>query len=230
LLKCQQVLTDLSISYQADFEKYRARLSPDLLKSTLMSVARQGQGKFVYTQVGADLRSTAVKSALEMLTMAGLIYSVVHTDCNGLPLYAEADERYRRYIFMDTGLLQRTLGLDLGDVLLSDDFKAVNRGALAETFVGTEIVKHRSPYSRDMLYCWHRDSRNSNAEVDYVVSHEGQITPVEVKSGTRGSMQSMRLFMEAKHIGRGIRTSLENFGEIADISIYPLYAIGAACR
>jgi hypothetical protein len=43
-------------------------------------------------------------------------------------------------------------------------------------------------------------------------------------------MQSMRLFMEAKHIGRGIRTSLENFGEIADISIYPLYAIGAACR
>ncbi len=38
-------------------------------------------------------------------------------------------------------------------------------------------------------------------------------------------MQSMRLFMEAKDIAKGIRTSLENFSSYEDILVYPLYAI-----
>jgi len=39
-------------------------------------------------------------------------------------------------------------------------------------------------------------------------------------------MQSLRLFMHEKHIKRGIRTSLENFGHHEDFDVYPLYAIG----
>ena len=38
-------------------------------------------------------------------------------------------------------------------------------------------------------------------------------------------MQSMRLFLEAKGIPKGIRTSLENFSAYDDIIVYPLYAI-----
>ena len=160
-----------------------------------------------------------------MLCMAGLIYPVVHTDSNGVPLFAEAKERYKRYIFMDTGLLQRMLQLDLTDVLLSDDLKLINRGALAETFVGTEMVKAHSPYSNDNLYCWHWEKKDANAKVDYVIAKDGKIYPVEVKSGTKGSMQSLRIFLATKNLDRGIRTSLENFSVYEDIWVYPLYAV-----
>lgn len=230
MLACQKILSELTLSYQDDFKKYHAKIPESLLRDVLRSVALQGQGKFVYTQVDTTCRTPQIKEALDMLCKAGLIYSVVHTDSNGVPLFAEAKEKYKRYIFMDTGLLQRMLELDLTDILVSNDLKLINRGALAETFVGTELVKNRPPYLNDNLYCWHREKKDSNAEVDYVVSHHGKVYPIEVKAGVRGSMQSMRIFMQAKQLKKGIRTSLENFGAFDDILIYPLYAIGNICK
>lgn len=194
MLECQQVLNELMQSYQDDFKKYHEKVPVGLLKDVLRSVALQGQGKFVYAQVDTACRTPQIKEALNMLCMAGLVYSVVHTDSNGIPLFAEAKEKYKRYIFMDTGLLQRMLELDLTDILVSNDLRLVNRGALAETFVGTELVKNYSPYQNDNLYCWHREKKDSNAEVDYVISCRGVIYPIEVKSGVRGSMQSLRIF------------------------------------
>ncbi|MGN0049475.1 MAG: ATP-binding protein [Bacteroides sp.] len=226
MLQCQRVLQELVTSYEDDFKKYHAQIPLGVLKDVFRSVALQGSGKFVYTQVDSTYRLPQVKTALELLQMAGLIYPVVHTSSNGVPLYAEADEKYKRFILMDTGLLQRILHLNLQDILLSDDLKMVNRGALAETFVGCELVKASSPYSVDPLYCWHREKKDSNAEVDYVVDMGGIIYPVEVKSGSRGSMQSMRIFLKQKGLNRGIRTSLENFGQLDDTLIIPLYAIG----
>jgi len=37
-------------------------------------------------------------------------------------------------------------------------------------------------------------------------------------------------YMKEKHIKRGVRTSLENFGRYEDIDVYPLYAIGNVVR
>jgi len=54
-----------------------------------------------------------------------------------------------------------------------------------------------------------------------------RIVPIEVKSGNSGSMQSMRLFMEEKRISKGIRISTENFSQLNDIDIYPIYS---SCR
>lgn len=230
MLECQQILSDLMMSYQDDFKKYHNKVPESLLKDVLRSVALQGQGKFVYSQVDTSCRTPQIKEALDMLCKAGLIYSVVHTDSNGVPLFSEAKEKYKRYIFMDTGLLQRILELDLTNILVSNDLKLINRGALAETFVGTELVKNRPSYLNDNLYCWHREKKDSNAEVDYVISHCGKVYPIEMKAGVRGSMQSMRIFMQAKQLEKGIRTSLENFGAYEDILVYPLYAIGNVCR
>lgn len=52
-----------------------------------------------------------------------------------------------------------------------------------------------------------------------------QIVAIEVKAGTKGSMQSLYSFMDRKKSDLGIRTSLENFGRIGKVDIYPLYAI-----
>jgi hypothetical protein len=38
-------------------------------------------------------------------------------------------------------------------------------------------------------------------------------------------MQSMFLFLEEKNKQKGIRISLENFGQVDKIDIYPLYGV-----
>ncbi len=225
-LKCTQIQNDLLLSYQDDFSKYRKRVPASRIQEVFRSVAEQGQGKFVYKKVNPDIRSEQIKTALETLILAGLVYPVTHTAANGIPLGAEVREDYRRMIYFDTGLLQRQLGLKAENILVSDDFDVINKGAIAEVFVGLELIKSASCYEKNNLYCWHREQSGSNAEVDFVIQKYEEIIPIEVKSSKKGSMQSLRQFLTLKQKTYGIRTSLENFCEYEDIKVYPLYAIG----
>jgi uncharacterized protein len=225
ILECQHILRELIRSFRDDFAKYRRRVPTTRIDAVFRSVAEQGLGKFIYNKVNCDGNSEQIRTALDTLIQAGLVYPVTHTSANGIPLGAEINEKYRRMIFLDTGMLQSMLGLDLGEYLASDDMQVINRGAIAETFVGNEIVKSSPCYDPQSLYCWCREKSGSSAKVDYVVQIADKIRPIEVKSGTKGSMQSMRLFLQQKGLDYGIRTSLENFSSYDDIRVYPLYAI-----
>lgn len=91
--------------------------------------------------------------------------------------------------------------------------------------VGLELVKSASCYQRQNLYYWHREAKSSNAEVDYLIQVDTRILPIEVKAGTKGSMQSLRIFMDLKNTEKGIRISQENFSKYQNIEVYPLYAV-----
>jgi predicted AAA+ superfamily ATPase len=224
-LACRYIQNDILETFIDDFAKYKKRISPVVLQQTLRSVALQSGSKFVYSQVSPDMEAIKIKEALELLSMAGIIMPVTHTSANGVPLGAEVNTKFRKYLFMDTGLLQRLLNLDMDNVLLSSDVNLVNKGTLAEVFVGLELLKYGSCYERQELYYWLRLEKGAQAEIDYVLSKSDAIIPIEVKAGTKGSMQSLYRFMELKKSKFGIRTSLENFGSIGNIEIYPLYAI-----
>lgn len=224
-LECQNLLSELILSFRDDFSKYRRRVPSSRIDAVFRSVAEQGLGKFVYSRVDAQANSEQIKAALETLILAGLVFPVTHSSANGIPLGAETNEKYRRMLLCDTGLCQRLLNLDVTKILSSEEFLVVNRGAIAEMFVGNELIKASSCYFPQPLYCWHREKSGSNAEVDYVVQVGEHICPIEVKAGTKGSMQSMRVFMQLKGLTTGIRTSLENFNTYEDIQLYPLYAI-----
>lgn len=225
LLQCQEVLTDLVISFKDDFAKYKKRVPALRVVEVFESVVKQAEGKFVFEKAGVGLNNAQVKQSLELLIMAGLVYPVTHTAANGIPLGAEINPKYRRMLLFDTGLFQRVLGLDTSTLLLSDDFKIVNRGALAEMFVGLELLKSASCFDPKPLYCWAKEKKKGNAQVDFIVQRGEKIIPIEVKSGTQGAMQSLRQFMTEKKILKGIRTSLENFNNYENIDVYPLYAI-----
>ena len=225
ILKCQEVLNDLVISFRDDFSKYKKKIPALRIAEVFNSVAQQSEGKFIYEKASTELNNAQVKQALELLVMAGLVYPVTHTAANGIPLGAEINPKYKKIIFCDTGLFQRVLGLDTTHLLLSEDFKTVNRGAIAEIFVGLELLKSASCYDPKQLYCWVKEKNKGNAQVDYVVQIGEEIYPIEVKSGSQGAMQSLRIFMNEKKSSKGIRTSLENFCCYDDIDVYPLYAI-----
>ena len=139
---------------------------------------------------------------------------------------AETNLRYRKLMILDTGIYQRFLRLDLSALLLDQKIEQINKGALAEMFVGTELVKVQNNRLPAELYYWQREKGGSTAEVDYIVQIGQEIVPVEVKAGTKGAMQSMFLFLDEKQRPYGIRCSMENFGEFENIKIYPLYAAG----
>ncbi len=101
----------------------------------------------------------------------------------------------------------------------------MNKGNIAEIFAGIEMIKYSDVYEKHQLFYWHREKRGSSAEVDYLIEHEGNIVPVEVKSGSSGKMQSLNLFIEEKKSSGGIRISLENFSQYGKITVIPLYAV-----
>ena len=225
-LLCQKVLNSLLVSFRNDFAKYKKRIPAARINEVFSSVSLQAEGKFMYEHVSQNLNNEQVKKSLELLLMAGLCHQVTHSSSDGLPLGARINPKYRRIIPFDTGIYQRILNLDISDILLSNDFDAINKGAVAEIFVGCELKKSASCYSDEELYCWVREKKNANAQIDYVVQRGETIVPIEVKSGKQGKMQSMWVFLQEKKTNYGVRTSLENFGKYQNIHIYPLYAIG----
>ena len=224
LLQCHEVLEDLLTTFRDDFSKYRSRMPSLVLNEVFNSIMHQTEGKFVYEKAAGEMANNRVKQALDLLIMAGLAHPVTHTAANGIPLGAEINPKYRRIIPCDTGIFLHILGIEKSDILLADDFKTVNRGAMAEIFTGLELLKKASTHAQRQLYCWHREKAQSSAQIDYLIQRGAEIIPIEVKSGTQGGMKSLRIFMNEKKIKRGARISLENFAKEDDFDIYPLYA------
>ncbi len=225
IMEVERILDDIYLSFQTDFAKYKRLVPPSRLADVFESVIRQTGGKFIYNKVSATATHLQVKEALNLLILSGLAIPVTHTAANGLPLGAESDAKKQKIIPFDTGIFQRILGLSITDILLSDAFEVVNKGAIAEVFVGLELLKYTSPFTPLPLYYWHREAAGSNAETDYVVHKKGQIYPVEVKAARKGSMQSLRQFLKEKQLATGIRISLEPFARYEDIEVVPLYAV-----
>ena len=216
--------------------KYKAKVNPVLLRQTLFSVAHQVGSKFVFSQVEGGYTTAQVKNALEMLRDAGIIIPVWHTAANGIPLGAEINPKFVKYNLIDHGFLLNLLGIGdstnsiVKELLVDNAADLVDKGSLTEMVAGLELLKYMSPNERHDLYYWQNLTRGTVSEVDYVLSRGIDIVPMEVKSGLRGSMASLYVFMEKEHINYAIRCSLENFGEFVSpkgkkILVNPLYAI-----
>ena len=224
LLASSAVLDDLIRDFRDDFAKYRRRVPTQRLDETFRSVAAQTGRRFMCSAVSPDVKSTAILSALFLLEKAGLVHRAVETAASGVPLAAQSDDRRFKALLLDTGVCQRLLGLELGPELLRSPADLVNKGGLAELSAGLALVASQDPKSAAGLHYWQRDSRAGNAEIDYVAAFGSRIVPVEVKAGTKGSMQSLRVFLAEKRLPFGVRLSLENFGSLPDVRILPLYA------
>ena len=85
--------------------------------------------------------------------------------------------------------------LDLTQSLLNPLQEFINKGQLVEAFVGQELIAYSPSYVKNELYYWQRQTRTSQAEVDYVLQEGESIIPVEVKSGSGSTLRSLQLFL-----------------------------------
>ncbi|MCX6163079.1 MAG: AAA family ATPase, partial [Ignavibacteriae bacterium] len=189
IISSRQILDDLITSLKVDFAKYKKRVPALRITEVFESVTNQMGNKFVFSKAATEANHKQVKEAINLLIMAGLVIPVTHSSSNGIPLGAESDQKKRKMLVFDTGVFQKLLGLDISSYLLENDFNFVNKGAIAELFVGLEIIKSLPCYRQQELYYWQRETASSNAEVDYVFQSNHSIIPIEVKKKKKGSMQ-----------------------------------------
>ncbi len=224
ILQCQTLLQDIVISYEDDFAKYKKKVPVARLREVFKAVIFQGGQKFSYSQIESDSYHKALKEALDLLILAGLVYKIPYSSCQGIPLGATTNPKHFKVLPFDLGIAQRVLGVDLSIIVLQPQPKLVNIGALSEVYAGLELINSQVGNTRPELYFWHREARGSHAEVDFVISGLNGIIPIEVKAGTKGQMQSMYLFLKEKGLSKGIRLSQENFSQYDLIQVAPLYA------
>lgn len=246
--QCQAELDDIQLAYYDDFPKYAKKVDPTLLRNTLQSVVIQIGGKFTFSHVEGGYRAEEVKKALKLLCDAGIIKQVNHTAGNGLPLGAEVNEKFRKYIYLDSGLLLRILDLDLGGarqltelIIAGTTEDLVNKGGLAEMMLGWELVKYNNPRTQHELYYWENTAEGTRSEVDYIIARDLKVLPIECKAGVSGKMKSLYEFMRQKHLTEAVRCSLENFSEldyvdkkdddaIRHVQLIPLFSVSNLFR
>jgi predicted AAA+ superfamily ATPase len=221
----QKVLSDITISYNDDFAKYKGRIPVLRLREVMESVVKQSGGKYIYSNAGSLSNPAQAKETLSLLEMAGLVYKVYHTSGEGVPLGAGVNYKKFKALLHDVGIFQQLSGLRITDLLVANNVDTLNKGNIAEAFAGLEMMKYANAYEKMPIYYWHREKRGSSAEVDYLVEVQGHVIPVEIKSGSTGKMQSMYRFLEEKKAPWGLRLSLENFSAYDRIRVIPLYAV-----
>ncbi len=91
------------------------------------------------------------------------ICPVTHSAANGISLGVETNPKKRKFLIYDTGVFQRLLGLEIGNLFLEEGISLINKGNIAELSVGLDLLKNEDPYSKKFLYYWHRESKNSQA-------------------------------------------------------------------
>ncbi len=216
--------TSIIQTYHDDFRKYASKAKQRYLQKVFQTVPKLVTRKFKYSKIDNDIQSRDLKVALELLEKAGIVRRVLKTSGLGVPLNAYEDERHFKVIFLDVGLLQNLLGVT-ADIMQAKDVLKVNEGAIAEQFVGQELLAYQDPYQTPTLHYWVRESKSSSAEVDYLVSYESRIFPIEVKAGKTGTLRSMHLFLSHYKIPVGFKVAQQPFTQNHSITTVPLYAM-----
>ncbi len=217
-------------TYRDDFLKYRPRTGVDVLDDVLVNVTRSVGGQIIVSRLSDRGARGTVAKALALLEQAMLVQRVLSVGHVGLPLGARVAKRFKA-IVADVGLMQRLAELPTSVALRPDDLLALHNGAVAEQYVGQELLAAGG--GRGDLHYWTREARGSSAEVDYVVRLGDRVRPVEVKSGPSGRLRSMHMLL-AQHpeTAPGIVLSTAPYADLPEqgLLFVPLYFAGSLGR
>jgi len=216
------VQAELVDSFRQDFSKYAQYSDKRCLNAVLINTAKSVGQQIKYARLTDSFSVPTIKKALDLLTLARVVNKVSSASPAGLPLGSTASEKKFKATLVDIGLMQFLCGMSISDEFKKSDLLAIYRGALAEQFVGQEILAA----GQRELYYWSRDTKSSTAEVDYLVSKEGKVVPIEVKSSASGRLKSMHLILkEYDNIPEGYVFSAAKYAKLPEqkLNFFPLY-------
>lgn len=224
----QDIQKELIETYRQDFPKYAKTHQTKYVDTLFHQIPHMIGQQFKYSAIHGEYKKRELAPSLELLCHANVIHRITHSSGNGVPLGAEAKLEHFKLMMLDVGISQALVGLDLPAWLLNPDKELVNRGAIAEAFVGQELLCYSSPKWKQDLYFWRREAKGALAEVDYLYDQNGIVVPIEVKSGHGSTLRSLHqfLFDHAKS-PYGIRFSSQAHTSVDKLYSKPLYAVAS---
>lgn len=136
-----------------------------------------------------------------------------------MPLVAYQDLSAFKLFLHDVGLLGAMTGLNVRILIEGDSIFTEFKGALTEQFVMQQLRTH------DDRYIGYWTNERSTSEVDFVIQEEGEVVPIEVKSGENLRSKSFRVFWEKYKTEKAIRASLLPYKNEEWMVNVPLYGI-----
>jgi predicted AAA+ superfamily ATPase len=182
-------------SYMEDVEKYATSDAQIIhLRHCIQSVFLQAGKRIKFEGFGnSAYRSREMGESLRIIEKALLLQLVYPVTSTYLPLMPEIKKSPRLQV-LDTGLLNYSIGIQK-EIFQTDDLNSVYQGTMIEHLVGQQILSVQYT-ALSKLNFWVREKKTSTAEVDFIYLFDGQLIPIEVKSGKEGTLKSLHLFME----------------------------------
>jgi predicted AAA+ superfamily ATPase len=212
-------------AYSTDFSKHIPKMQigkvSQIWDSIPYQLAKENK-KFVYSEVQRGARANTFEFALEWLIKGGLIHRIPRASKPALPLkgYANSTGAFKLF-FCDIGLLSAMSRLEARVLLEGDALFTEFKGALTEQFVCQELK-----LSNDIEIAYWANDHPARGEIDFIIQHEMQIIPIEVKSSTNLKAKSLQVYREKFHPQIEIRTSLADYKKTNNLYDIPLYALG----
>lgn len=193
----------LSSSFKEDFGKYARGEVADRLRAVWDRAPFETGARINYSRLAGNVsRSRDVAKAFEILHEAMLVERIFPTSVTAPPL-VEKFKAAPKAQYLDIGLCTYTLNLTrahIRDKILASDFS----GGLFEEFAGQELLAIDSR-RRMPLFFWTREEKGACSELDFLVQTGGRIIPIEVKSGSHGSLKSLHQFLHRSRSDFGVR-------------------------
>ena len=218
LLFNDDILSDIRASYVSDMGRYvKSPLESTRIEAVYHSAPSQllnASKKFLYSNIQKGARSKDYTLPLDWLTASGMIYGSTMVEKPLMPLKGYEKNGYFKLYLNDPGLLCNALNILPSAIMLDQDF--AYKGVLAENYVATQLVA-----SGHELFYWRSEN---TAEIDFLLSHNEGIIPLEVKAGKRVTSPSLRVYQDKFSPPYTIRLSAKNFALDGAIKAIPLYA------
>jgi predicted AAA+ superfamily ATPase len=220
--KVRTIHREIIDAYLLDFSKHAPANEIMKLSESWGSIPSQlakENKKFIYSNINDSARAREYESSLQWLSDAGLIHRSFCIDIPRLPIDHYSNKKLFKVFMLDVGLLSTMSQLPAKAIIHGDTLFTEFKGALTENFVAQELKVHLNTE----LYYW---KSKSEAEVDFVLPYEGEILPLEVKSGTSTKQKSLAIYREKYHPRFATRVSLMNLRKENEFYNYPLYLVG----
>lgn len=195
LVKVGDIYQSLITGYLDDVEKYaKSTVQVNIIRHVIESVMRLAGERIKFEGFGAsNYKSKDIAEAMRMLEKTFLIRLMYPTTMLQKPAI-ENKRKSPKLQLLDTGLLNHFAHIQ-GELFTSDSIDSVFEGKVAEHITGQELMTlNKQPLVRNLF--WVKEKKQSNAEIDYIVFHESEIHPIEVKLGKTGRLRSLSEYMD----------------------------------
>ncbi|MDY6853918.1 MAG: DUF4143 domain-containing protein [Thermodesulfobacteriota bacterium] len=153
----------------------------------------------MYEKFGeSSFRSREMKEAFDVLERASIVYRARPFVPTHIP-FIEKFRKAPKLFFLDVGLVNYRIGFK--DFFSKQSLDNVYQGRISGQVTAQEIIAQSiMPPS---LRFWIREK--GATEIDFLYSFKDMLIPIEVKSGKKGKLKSLNLFMENSHYPYAIR-------------------------